>query len=110
MFAGIAARKVTYCFYPGCAGLWLSGQGFASSELPPHRQASGAHAQVTADPFMRSALPVAGWPRNRRGEEHEQAVLEGFRADGWEVADLSGAGDPAGATALLDGVVRGNGL
>ena len=35
----------------------------------------------------------------RRGEEHERAVLEGFRADGYEVADLSGAGDPAGATA-----------
>jgi len=26
-------------------------------------------------------------------------VLEGFRADGWEVADLSGAGDPVRATA-----------
>ena len=24
----------------------------------------------------------------RRGEEHERAVLEGFRADGYEVADL----------------------
>ena len=35
----------------------------------------------------------------RRGEEHERGVLERFRADGWEVADLSGAGDPAGATA-----------
>ena len=35
----------------------------------------------------------------RRGEEHERAVLEGFRADGWEVADLSGAEDPVGATA-----------
>ena len=35
----------------------------------------------------------------RRGEEHERAVLERFRADGREVADLSGAGDPAGATA-----------
>src|SRR5690242_809413 len=35
----------------------------------------------------------------RRGEEHERAVLEGFRADGHEVADLGGAGDPAGATA-----------
>ena len=32
----------------------------------------------------------------RRGEEHELGVLEGFRADGCEVADLSGAGDPAG--------------
>lgn len=28
----------------------------------------------------------------RRGEEHERGVLEGFRADGCEVADLSGAG------------------
>ena len=35
----------------------------------------------------------------RRGEEHERAVLERFRADGLEVADLSGAGDPVGATA-----------
>jgi hypothetical protein len=35
----------------------------------------------------------------RRGEEHERGVLEGFRADGWEVADLSEAGDPVGATA-----------
>jgi len=35
----------------------------------------------------------------RRGEEHERAVLERFRADGCEVADLGGAGDPAGATA-----------
>ncbi|MGH3124440.1 MAG: TM0106 family RecB-like putative nuclease, partial [Streptosporangiaceae bacterium] len=35
----------------------------------------------------------------RRGEEHERAVLERFRADGHEVADLSGAQDPAGATA-----------
>ena len=35
----------------------------------------------------------------RRGEEHERAVLERFRAGGCEVADLSGAGDPAGATA-----------
>ena len=35
----------------------------------------------------------------RRGEEHERAVLEGFRADGWEVTDLSGAADPVGATA-----------
>jgi uncharacterized protein len=35
----------------------------------------------------------------RRGEEHERAVLERFRADGREVADLGGAGDPAGATA-----------
>src|ERR1700722_1011516 len=40
----------------------------------------------------------------RRGEEHELGVLEGFRADGCEVADLSGAGDPAGATAAA---VRG---
>ncbi len=32
----------------------------------------------------------------RRGEEHERAVLERFRADGHQVADLSGAGDPAG--------------
>ena len=28
----------------------------------------------------------------RRGEEHERAVLERFRADGHQVADLSGAG------------------
>src|SRR6202043_3808502 len=35
----------------------------------------------------------------RRGEEHEMGMLEGFRADGGEVADLSGAGDPAGGTA-----------
>ena len=28
----------------------------------------------------------------RRGEEHERGVLERFRADGHEVADLSGAG------------------
>src|SRR5580693_293628 len=35
----------------------------------------------------------------RRGEEHERVVLEGFRADGYGVADLSGAGDSAGATA-----------
>jgi hypothetical protein len=35
----------------------------------------------------------------RRGEEHERAVLERFRADGHEVADLTGAQDPAGATA-----------
>src|SRR6202041_484099 len=42
----------------------------------------------------------------RRGEEHERAVLKGFAADGWEVADLGGAGDPAGATAaaVRDGV------
>ena len=35
----------------------------------------------------------------RRGEEHERAVLERFRADGYEVADLRGAEDPAEATA-----------
>ncbi len=35
----------------------------------------------------------------RRGEEHERGVLERFRADGHEVADLGGAGDPVGATA-----------
>src|ERR1700683_1131291 len=34
----------------------------------------------------------------RRGEEHERGVLERFRADGLEVADLSLAGDPVGAT------------
>jgi uncharacterized protein len=39
----------------------------------------------------------------RRGEEHERRVLEGFRADGWEVADLSGTGDPVGATAAAIG-------
>ena len=55
----------------------------------------------------------------RRGEEHERAVLDGFRADGWEVADLSGAGDPAGATAaairggagvIYQGTLAGAGL
>ena len=55
----------------------------------------------------------------RRGEEHERAVLEGFRADGCEVADLSGAGDPAGATAaairggagvIYQGTLAGAGL
>jgi predicted RecB family nuclease len=35
----------------------------------------------------------------RRGEEHERAVLERFRADGYEVADLTGAAGAAGATA-----------
>ena len=54
----------------------------------------------------------------RRGEEHERGVLERFRADGWEVADLSGAGDPAGATAaairggagvIYQGTLTGNG-
>src|SRR6266436_9776965 len=35
----------------------------------------------------------------RRGEVHEQAVLERFRADGLGVADVSGADDGAGATA-----------
>ena len=35
----------------------------------------------------------------RRGEEHERAVLERFQADGYEVADLRGAKDPAEATA-----------
>ena len=34
----------------------------------------------------------------RRGEEHERAVLERFRVDGYEVADLTEAADPAGAT------------
>ena len=36
----------------------------------------------------------------RRGEEHERAVLDRFRADGCEVADLSGAADSAEATAV----------
>jgi predicted RecB family nuclease len=54
----------------------------------------------------------------RRGEEHERAVLEGFGADGWEVADLSGAGDPVAATAaaiqdkagvIYQGTLTGNG-
>jgi len=54
----------------------------------------------------------------RRGEEHERGVLEGFRADGWEVTDLSGAGDPVGATAaavrggagvIYQGTLTGNG-
>ncbi len=35
----------------------------------------------------------------RRGEEHERVVLERFRADGHEVADLGGAEDPAETTA-----------
>src|SRR5579864_8953711 len=34
----------------------------------------------------------------RRGEEHESAMLERFRADGYEVADLKGAADSAEAT------------
>ena len=34
----------------------------------------------------------------RRGQEHERAVLERFRVDGYEVADLTEAADPAGAT------------
>jgi predicted RecB family nuclease len=55
----------------------------------------------------------------RRGEEHERGVLEGFRAEGWEVADLSGAGDSAGATAaairggagvIYQGTLAGAGL
>jgi len=44
----------------------------------------------------------------RRGEEHERGVLERFRADGHEVTDLSGAGDPAGATA--DAIQGGAGV
>ena len=44
----------------------------------------------------------------QRGEEHELGVLDRFRADGWEVADLSGAGDPVGATA--DAIRRGAGV
>ena len=35
----------------------------------------------------------------RRGEVHERAVLERFRADGLDVVDVSGAEDAAGATA-----------
>ena len=35
----------------------------------------------------------------RRGEVHERAVLERFRADGHDVVDVSGAEDGAGATA-----------
>ena len=35
----------------------------------------------------------------RRGEVHERAVLERFRAEGLDVADVSGAEDGAGATA-----------
>ena len=35
----------------------------------------------------------------RRGEEHERVVLERFRADGHEVADLGGAEDSAETTA-----------
>jgi hypothetical protein len=44
----------------------------------------------------------------QRGEEHELGVLDRFRADGWEVADLSGAADPVGATA--DAIRRGAGV
>src|SRR5690242_1488206 len=40
----------------------------------------------------------------RRGEVHERAVLERFRAEGLDVADVSGAEDGAGATA---GAIRG---
>jgi predicted RecB family nuclease len=42
----------------------------------------------------------------RRGEEHERAVLERFRADGYEVADLGGIWDRGEATAaaIRDGV------
>jgi predicted RecB family nuclease len=41
----------------------------------------------------------------RRGEAHERAVLERFRADGLDVVDVSGAQDGAGATreAILAG-------
>src|SRR5437660_8474695 len=35
----------------------------------------------------------------RRGEVHELAVLERFRAEGLDVVDVSGAEDAAGATA-----------
>src|SRR6266487_7208977 len=35
----------------------------------------------------------------RRGEVHERAVLERFRADGLDVVDVSGAEDGAEATA-----------
>src|SRR3989440_2794091 len=35
----------------------------------------------------------------RRGEVHERAVLERFRADGHDVADVSGAENGTGATA-----------
>ena len=35
----------------------------------------------------------------RRGEVHERAVLERFRADGYDVVDVSGTEDAAGATA-----------
>jgi len=34
----------------------------------------------------------------RRGEEHERAAPERFRADGHDVVDVSGAQDAAGAT------------
>jgi len=55
----------------------------------------------------------------RRGEEHERGVLEGFRAAGYGVADLSGAGDSVGATAaairggagvIYQGTLAGAGL
>src|SRR5882724_8575538 len=48
----------------------------------------------------------------RRGEEHERAVLERFRADGREVADLGEAGDPAGdpAGATAEAIRGGAGV
>ena len=44
----------------------------------------------------------------RRGEEHEHMMLERFGADGYEVADISGAADSAGATA--DAIRNGAGV
>ena len=44
----------------------------------------------------------------RRGEEHERVVLERFGADGYELADISGAADSAGATA--DAIRNGAGV
>ena len=64
----------------------------------------------------------ADWTRTelvRRGEVHERAVLEWFRADGHDVADVSGAQDGAGATrealrggagVVYQGTLAGGGL
>src|SRR6185312_4139860 len=47
----------------------------------------------------------------RRGEEHERAVLERFRADGLDVADVSGAEDiRGGARATAEAIRDGAGV
>ena len=43
----------------------------------------------------------------RRGEEHERAVLERFRTDGHDVADVSGAQDVRGGTGATADAIRG---